>query len=60
LENRLFFYASSGLGEEILQAYIATTKIFAFENKLQYVLAKCGEVFTQVELMQFGCLSGLF
>jgi len=31
---------SSELGEEILKAYIATTKIIAFENKLQYVLAK--------------------
>jgi len=37
---------SSELGEEILQAYSATTKIIAFENKLQYVLAKCGEAFT--------------
>jgi len=42
--------SSSELGEEILQAYNATTKIFAFENKLQYVLAKCGEAFTQVGL----------
>ena len=33
---------SSELGEEILQAYSATTKIIAFENKLQYVLTKCG------------------
>jgi hypothetical protein len=41
---------SSESGEEILKAYIATTKIFAFENKLQYVLAKCGEDFTQVGL----------
>jgi hypothetical protein len=39
-----------GLGEESLQAYIATTKLFAIENKLQHVLAKCGEVFTQVSL----------
>jgi len=31
---------SSELGEESLQAYIATTKLFIFENKLQYVLAK--------------------
>ena len=40
----------SELGEEILKAYSATTKIIAFENKLQYVLAKCGEAFTQVGL----------
>ena len=39
---------SSELGEEILKAYIATTKIISFENKLQYVLAKCAAAFTQV------------
>jgi len=39
-----------GLGEESLHAYIATTKLFAFENKLQYVLANCGAVFTQFSL----------
>jgi len=32
-----------GKRRKILQAYIATTKLFAFENKLQYVLAKCGK-----------------
>ena len=39
-----------GLWEESLQAYISTTKLFAFGNKLQYVLANSGEAFIQVSL----------
>ena len=35
-------------GEEILKAYLAQTKIIAFENKRPNVLAKCAVACTQV------------
>jgi hypothetical protein len=41
-------------GEEILQAYLAQTKIIAFENKRPNVLAKCA-----VACTQFGTLSAI-
>jgi len=34
-------------GEEILKAYLAQTKIIAFENKRRNVLAKCAVACTQ-------------
>ncbi|MFO0477639.1 MAG: hypothetical protein ACK50L_02495 [Bacteroidota bacterium] len=34
-------------GEEILQAYLAQTKIIAFENNRPNVLAKCAVACTQ-------------
>jgi len=39
-------------GEEILQAYLAQTKITAFENKRPNVLAKCAVVFAQVSTLR--------
>ena len=39
-------------GEEILQAYLAQTKINAFENKRPNVLAKCAEACTQVSTLR--------
>lgn len=38
-------------GEGILQAYLAQTKIIAFENKRPNVLAKCAVVFTQASTL---------
>jgi len=39
-------------GEEILQAYLAQTKIIAFENKRPNVLAKCAVACTQVSTLR--------
>ena len=39
-------------GEEILQAYLAQTKIIAFENKQPNVLAKCAVACTQVSTLR--------
>ena len=39
-------------GEEILQAYLAQTKIIAFGNKRPNVLAKCAADYTQVNTLR--------
>ena len=39
-------------GEEILKAYLAQTKIIAFENKRPNVLAKCAVACTQVRTLR--------
>ena len=39
-------------GEEILQAYLAQTKIIAFENKRPNVVAKCAVACTQVSTLR--------
>ena len=39
-------------GEEILQAYLAQTKITAFENKRLNVLAKCAADYTQFNTLR--------
>ena len=39
-------------GEEILKAYLAQTKIIAFENKRPNVLAKCAVACTQVSILR--------
>ena len=39
-------------GEENLQAYLAQTKIIAFENKRPNVLAKCAVACTQVSTLR--------
>jgi hypothetical protein len=39
-------------GEEILQVYLAQTKIIAFENKRPNVLAKCAVACTQVSTLR--------
>ena len=39
-------------GEEILQAYLAQTKIIAFGNKRPNVLAKCAVACTQVSTLR--------
>ena len=39
-------------GEEILKAYLAQTKIIAFENKRPNVLAKCAVACTQVNTLR--------
>ena len=39
-------------GEEILKAYLAQTKIIAFENKRPNVLAKCATDYTQVNTLR--------
>ena len=39
-------------GEEILQAYLAQTKIIAFENKRPNVLAKCAVACTQFSTLR--------
>jgi hypothetical protein len=39
-------------GEGILQAYLAQTKIIAFENKRPNVLAKCAMACTQISTIR--------
>jgi len=39
-------------GEEILQAYLAQTKIIAIGNKRPNVLAKCAADYTQVSTLR--------
>ena len=53
-EKLLVLIAPTG-GEEILKAYLAQTKIIAFENKRPNVLAKCA-----VACTQFSTLSAMY